>query len=80
MGVKILIHGTTRFGRVRITVKNPTTQERLTATITEYGYETIANKSLAGLASSDAQVPEAKANLPRSTGVTGNARLGRRRS
>jgi|HubBroStandDraft_5_1064220.scaffolds.fasta_scaffold48282_2 hypothetical protein len=71
LGVKILIHGTTHFGWVRITVKNPTTQERLTATITEYGYETIANKKvLAGLASNDAQDPEAKANLPTVNGAS----------
>jgi len=71
LGVKILIQGTTHFGWVRITVKNPTTKERLTATITEYGYETIANKKvLAGLPSKAARVPEAKANLPAVSGAS----------
>ncbi len=65
LGVKIVIHGATHFGWIRITVKNPTTKGKLTATITEYGYETIANKKvLAGLPSNSADVPEAKADLP----------------
>lgn len=59
VGVKISINGTTHYGWVRITVKNPKTKGSLTATITEYGYETIANKKvLAGVPSNHAEVPE----------------------
>jgi hypothetical protein len=71
LGVKIIIHGATHFGWIRITVKNPTSKGKLTATITEYGYETIANKKvLAGLASNSTNVPEAKTNLPAVSGAS----------
>ena len=63
LGVKIIIHGTTHYGWVRVTVKNPTGRGPITATITEYGYETIANKKvLAGLASNNAKVIPEKAS------------------
>ncbi len=55
LGVKFKINGQTHYGWIRITVKpNPTNTQwpAMSATITEYGYETVANKSLdAGLAS-----------------------------
>jgi hypothetical protein len=61
LGVKFKINGTTHFGWVRITVNVPSPScvplcsTDLSATITEYGYETVANKSLgAGLASDSA--------------------------
>jgi hypothetical protein len=58
-GVKFLIHGTTHFGWIRMTVKNPKTRGVPTAPITEYGYETTANqKVLAGLPSNNTQAPE----------------------
>ncbi len=64
LGVKFKIDGNTHFGWIRMTVKpNPTNNQYpvMSATITEYGYETIANKSLgAGLASTnsaDLQAP-----------------------
>lgn len=52
VGVKFLIHGKTHFGWIRVTVTtHPHTG--MSAEITEYGYETIANKACdAGLASS----------------------------
>jgi hypothetical protein len=51
LGVKFKINGKTHYGWVRITVNVAT---RLTATITEYGYETIPNRPVkAGLPSSD---------------------------
>lgn len=47
MGVKFQIHGKTHYGWIRITVN---TTSLMTATITEYGYETVANKAVsAGL-------------------------------
>ena len=60
VGVKFLIKGKTHFGWVRITVTtNP--NKGLSATITEYGYETIPNRPmLAGVASKNAAIPEAK--------------------
>ena len=44
VGVKFLIHGKTHYGWIRVTV---TTNKNapMSAEITEYGYETIANKS-----------------------------------
>ncbi|HEX3819494.1 MAG TPA: hypothetical protein VHW45_04145, partial [Candidatus Sulfotelmatobacter sp.] len=61
LGVKFKINGKTHFGWVRITVNTPSPScvplcsTYLSATITEYGYETIANKRLgAGLASDSA--------------------------
>jgi hypothetical protein len=57
LGVKFKIDGKTHFGWIRITVKpNPknTQLPAMSATITEFGYETVANKSLgAGLASTN---------------------------
>jgi hypothetical protein len=57
-----LINGTTHYVWVRITVTtNP--NNGLSATITEYGYETIPNRPmLAGLASQNATAPEAKSD------------------
>ncbi len=61
LGVKFKINGKTHFGWVRITVNTPSPScvplcsTFLSATITEYGYETVANKGLgAGLASDSA--------------------------
>ena len=65
LGVKFKINGQTHYGWIRITVTTvnaPVQFPDMTATITEYGYETIANKSLgAGLASADAADDEAQA-------------------
>lgn len=61
LGVKFLIHGQTHYGWVRVTVSTPVTIGGLTATITEYGYETIPNKRvLAGLASTNIGQTEAR--------------------
>jgi hypothetical protein len=50
VGVKFLIEGKTHYGWIRVTVKSARN-----ATITEYGYETIANKMVkAGLKSNTA--------------------------
>ena len=56
LGVKFTISGKTHYGWIRMTVKSSITHPftLMSATITEYGYETIANKSLsAGLASTN---------------------------
>ena len=68
--MKFLIHGTTHFGWVRVTVKNSKVKGgTLSATITEYGYETIANKKvLAGLPSNNAQVSEGTTQTERANG------------
>ncbi len=65
LGVKFRINGKTHFGWLRITVSTPSPScvpdcsSFLSGTITEYGYETVANKSLdaglAGAASADSQ-------------------------
>jgi hypothetical protein len=61
LGVKFLIKGATHYGWIRLTVVT-TTEFKMSATITEYGYETIANKSLgaglAGATSADDQAQE----------------------
>ena len=65
LGVKFKINGQTHYGWIRITVTTVAAAVQspsMTVTITEYGYETIANKSLgAGLASTDAADDEAQA-------------------
>jgi len=54
LGVKFLIQGKTHYGWIRVTVTTSATAP-MTAEITEYGYETIANKSCgAGLPGSNA--------------------------
>jgi hypothetical protein len=55
VGVKFKINGATHYGWVRVTVTTSTPDRYfVSGTITEYGYETIANKVvLAGLASTD---------------------------
>jgi hypothetical protein len=70
LGVKFLIQGTTHYGWVRVTVNNSSKRfQLLTATITEYGYETIANKKLlAGLPSTNAKVPQGVTETGRVSG------------
>jgi hypothetical protein len=62
LGVKFVIKGATHYGWVRITV-NTKLKGKMAATITEYGYENVANKSLgaglSGAISADAQAQEA---------------------
>jgi hypothetical protein len=62
VGVKFQIHGATHYGWVRVTVSsNKTEGDALSGTVTEYGYETIANKrALAGVPSNNAQEDEAR--------------------
>ena len=67
--MRFKINGKIHYGWVRITVKitSPLPPPFMTATITEYGYETVANKSLgAGLSgadSSDEQAQETPCNI-----------------
>jgi hypothetical protein len=64
LGVKFNISGKTHYGWIRITVNSSITVPftLMSATITEYGYETIANKSLgAGLASTNSADDQAPA-------------------
>jgi hypothetical protein len=64
LGVKFNIGGKTHYGWIRITVNSAITHPftLMSATITEYGYETIANKSLgAGLASTNAADDQTRA-------------------
>jgi len=62
LGVKFKIKGTAHYGWVRITVDSTVSSHDITATITEYGYETVANKSLdaglSGASSSNKQTQE----------------------
>ena len=61
VGVRFLIHGKTHYGWIRLTVTTSKTAP-MSEEITEYGYETIANKSLgAGLASSKSADDQAQA-------------------
>lgn len=60
VGVKFKINGATHYGWVRVKVTTSTERYYISGTITEYGYETIANKSvLAGLASKNMPDDEA---------------------
>ncbi len=64
VGVRFKINGKIHYGWIRMTISitSPLPPPFMTATITEYGYETIANKSLgAGLASADAADDAAQA-------------------
>lgn len=67
IGLKFKINGKIHYGWVRITVTTPNPScvplcsTNLSGTITEYGYETVANKSLdAGLAGAAAVAPNAE--------------------
>jgi hypothetical protein len=67
LGVKFKIGGKTHYGWIRITVKpNPsnTQSPAMSATITEYGYETVANKSLDAGLSSGADSVDNQAQTP----------------
>jgi hypothetical protein len=60
VGVKFKINGAIHYGWVRVTVTTSTKRDYVSGTITEYGYETIANKPvLAGLASKNVPDDEA---------------------
>ncbi len=75
LGVRFKIDGKTHYGWIRITVKSAITHPftLMSATITEYGYETIANKTLdAGLASTNSAAVQA----PTMTEPAGGASLG----
>ena len=75
LGVKFKINGKIHYGWIRITVSitSPLPPPFVTATITEYGYETIANKSLgAGLASANSADDQAQETTDR----PGNPSLG----
>ncbi|MGA7221042.1 MAG: hypothetical protein WBX38_22195 [Candidatus Sulfotelmatobacter sp.] len=57
VGVKFSIHGATHYGWVRLTVSTPKDSigcNYMTATITSYAYETVANKKLTIGAGNDA--------------------------
>jgi hypothetical protein len=69
LGVKFKIGGKTHYGWLRITVNSTMIRPfaLMSATITEYGYETIANKSLgAGLSSSNSADDQAQAGANKS--------------
>jgi len=69
LGVKFQIKGQTHYGWVRITVTT-SAGKKMSAEITEYGYETIANRRvLAGEASKNAEVPAAESASPASLGA-----------
>lgn len=60
IGAKFKINGKVHYGWVRVTVKTTTSQ--ISATVTEYGYETVANKRVsAGLPGAASVQPPAKA-------------------
>lgn len=68
LGVRFKINGQTHYGWVRITVNSAITHPftLMNATITEYGYETVANKTLdAGLASTNAADLQSPKTEPR---------------
>jgi len=67
LGVKFKIDGKTHYGWMRITVKpnaSNTQWPAMSATITEYGYETVANKSLKAGLSSGADAVDNQALTP----------------
>ena len=60
IGAKFKINNKTHYGWVRVTVK--TTTQQVSATVTEYGYETVANKRVsAGLPGAASVQPPTKA-------------------
>jgi hypothetical protein len=68
LGVKFKIDGATHYGWIRVKVTS--SKGSLAATITEYGYETIANKTLkAGLSSADAENIDAEQTSPQPKGA-----------
>lgn len=62
VGVKFKINGATHYGWIRVKITSDTvTGDVISGTVTEYGYETIANKVVkAGLASKNAVDDEAR--------------------
>jgi len=68
LGVKFKFGGKTHYGWVRVTVKTNTSQ--ISATVTEYGYETVANKRVS------AGLPGAASVRPPSKSVPAVASLG----
>jgi hypothetical protein len=60
VGVKFKIKGQIHYGWIRVTITtNKVSGEPMKGTVTEYGYETIANKTvLAGLASTNARAEQ----------------------
>jgi len=74
LGVKFLIKGATHYGWIRLTVDSSTKCcDEISGTITEYGYETVANKRLgAGLTGSDPADDQAQ----ETNGRTRNPSLG----
>jgi hypothetical protein len=64
LGLKFKIDGETHYGWIRMTVDTVTSatqQPVMSATITEYGYETVANKTLdAGLSGADSADDQAQ--------------------
>jgi hypothetical protein len=72
IGVKFLINGQTHYGWVRMTVT--TEPSGLSATITAYAYETVANKRI--LAGSPAKTAEAASRLSDPSLHQGRASLG----
>jgi hypothetical protein len=69
LGVKFKIDGATHYGWIRVKVTS--SKGYLAATITEYGYETIANKTLdAGVSGADAENIDAEQTSPQPQGAT----------
>lgn len=63
LGVKFKINGQTHYGWIRITVQtNPQALQEtdIAATITEYGYETVANKTISAGLASDSTADQSK--------------------
>lgn len=63
LGVKFLIKGQTHYGWIKLTMG----ETRLSGTITEYAYETIANKAIPAGATANTEQP-----TPSQTGITGS--------
>jgi hypothetical protein len=72
LGVKFLIKGATHYGWIRLTFVTPVGGLQ---TITEYAYETVANKSIAAGATTDSETVSTKAS-PRNNSATAGPSLG----
>jgi len=61
LGVKFLVKGQTHYGWIRMEVtRKPHHQRSLNGTITEYAYETVANKEIGAGATTDDAAAEVK--------------------
>jgi hypothetical protein len=68
LGVRFLINGATHYGWIRLSLSRP---DRLSGTITEYAYETVANKKIGAGATADSTDQSFDSQTQREVSTTG---------